>query len=75
MRLTVSLSVPHHRYAACRFTVPPALLEFSRSVMRSKFNSIISKPVATLDIDRNILVDAHTVEKMRVAPSGRYARW
>ena len=51
--------------------VPPALLEFSRGVMRSTFNSVITKPVVTLDVDRNTLVDARTVEKLRGAIASR----
>ena len=51
--------------------VPPALLEFSRGVMRSTFNSVITKPVVTLDVDRNTLVDAKTVEKLHNAIANR----
>jgi ribosomal protein RSM22 (predicted rRNA methylase) len=33
--------------------VPPALLEFSRSVMRSTFSSIMHKRIFTLSFDRS----------------------
>ena len=55
--------------------VPPALLEFSRGVMRSTFNSVITKPVVTLDVDRNTLVDARTVEKLRGAIASSARHW
>ena len=37
--------------------VPPALLEFSRSIMRSRFSAILRKPVYTFHFDRFTTVD------------------
>jgi hypothetical protein len=54
-----------------RQVVPPALLEFSRAVMRSTFNSVIHKPVVTLEVDRNTTVDARIVEKLANAVRNR----
>ena len=39
--------------------------------MRSTFNSVIHKPVVTLEVDRNTQVDAKTVEKLHNAIAGR----
>ena len=46
--------------------VPPALLEFSRGVMRSTSNSTRSKPVVTLDIDHGVLIATPTTIKVIV---------
>jgi len=47
--------------------VPPALLEFSRSVLRTTFSSIMQKRVYTLDCDRATQVDANVCIKLRNA--------
>lgn len=44
--------------------VPPALLEFSRSVMRSTFSSIMHKRIFTLQFDRSTEVSANMFTKL-----------
>lgn len=44
--------------------VPPALLEFSRSVMRQRFSSILSKPVYTFSFDRFTAASPEMLAKM-----------
>lgn len=44
--------------------VPPALLEFSRSVMRSTFSSIMHKRIYTLTSDRAAKVDQSMFKKL-----------
>jgi len=49
--------------------VPPALLEFSRSIMRSTFSSIMYKRIYTLHFDRSSLPDGSLYNKLRAAIS------
>ena len=44
--------------------VPPALLEFSRSVMRQRFSSILRKPVYTFNFDRFTAASPQLLSKM-----------
>ncbi len=44
--------------------VPPALLEFSRSVMRSTFSSIMHKRIFTLSFDRSTEIDVSLLKKL-----------
>ena len=45
--------------------VPPALLEFSRSVMRSTFSSIMHKRIYTLNFDRASEPDPNIYRKLQ----------
>jgi len=47
--------------------VPPALLEFSRSVLRSSFSSILQKRVYTFTFDRSSIMSEATLKKLRTA--------
>lgn len=47
--------------------VPPALLELSRSVMRSTFSSIMHKRVYSLQFDRSSVIDARLSKKLLTA--------
>jgi hypothetical protein len=47
--------------------VPPALLEFSRSVFRSSFSSILSKRIYTLSFERSTSMDMLLVQKLKNA--------
>jgi hypothetical protein len=47
--------------------VPPALLEFSRSILRSSFSSILQKRVYTFSFDRSSLMSEATLKKLRHA--------
>jgi thiol-disulfide isomerase/thioredoxin len=49
--------------------VPPALLEFSRSVMRSTFSSVIKKRIYTFSYDRSTECDPTTYRKLLNAQS------
>jgi len=51
--------------------VPPALLEFSRSVMRSTFSSIMHKRIYTLSFDRASKIDRTMYQKLRNATETR----
>lgn len=44
--------------------VPPALLDFSRSVMRSTFSSIMHKRIYTLSFDRSSEIDPALLKKL-----------
>ena len=48
--------------------VPPALLEFSRSVMRQRFSSILQKPVYTFNFDRFTAASPELLSKILQAP-------
>ena len=45
--------------------VPPALLEFSRSVMRARFSTLLQKPVYTFAFDRFTSVSPELLSKMQ----------
>jgi hypothetical protein len=47
--------------------VPPALLEFSRSVMRSTFSAIMQKRIFTLSFDRSSEIDPSMLKKLNMA--------
>jgi hypothetical protein len=47
--------------------VPPALLEFSRSILRSSFSSILQKRVYTFSFDRSSIMSEATLKKLRHA--------
>ena len=47
--------------------VPPALLEFSRSILRASFSSILQKRVYTFKFDRSSTITAATLKKIRAA--------
>ena len=47
--------------------VPPALLEFSRSILRSSFSSILQKRVYTFNFDRSSMMTSATLKKLRHA--------
>ena len=47
--------------------VPPALLEFSRSILRASFSSILQKRVYTFNFDRSSIITAATLKKIRAA--------
>ena len=49
--------------------VPPALLEFSRSMLRSRFSSILHKRVYTLNFERSSVIDSSIVCKLENAAS------
>ena len=49
--------------------VPPALLEFSRSILRTSFSSILQKRVYTFSFDRASTVTAAMLKKLRTAQS------
>ena len=49
--------------------VPPALLEFSRSVMRQRFSSILQKPVYTFNFDRFTVASPELLSKIMQARS------
>lgn len=51
--------------------VPPALLEFSRSVMRSTFSSIMHKRIYTLSFDRTSTADEALFNKLEHARRNR----
>ena len=51
--------------------VPPALLEFSRSVMRSTFSSIMQKRIFTLSFDRSSEIDPTILKKLLTAKHSR----
>jgi hypothetical protein len=58
---------PYHH--ACRETlvvqvVPPALLNFSRAVLRERFSSIIQKPVYTFQFARGTAVTPILFQKL-----------
>ena len=47
--------------------VPPALLEFSRSVFRTCFSSILNKQIFTLAFERSSSLDARLLRKLERA--------
>jgi len=47
--------------------VPPALLEFSRSVLRASFSSILQKRVYTFAFDRSSVLSPAALAKLRQA--------
>ena len=49
--------------------VPPALLEFSRSIMRQRFSSILQKPVYTFNFDRFTAASPELLSKILQARS------
>ena len=51
--------------------VPPALLTFSRAVMREKFSSVIAKPVNTFRFDRASEVNDLLLKKLQTARDRR----
>jgi hypothetical protein len=51
--------------------VPPALLEFSRSIMRSTFSSIMHKRIFTLQFDRSTDVSSNIFTKLLQSRSTR----
>lgn len=51
--------------------VPPALLDFSRAVMRSTFSSIMHKNISTLSFDRSTDVDSSIRTKLLRAKTTR----
>jgi Protein of unknown function (DUF3638) len=51
--------------------VPPALLEFSRGVLRSTFSSIIHKRIFTLTFDRTSQADESTLRKLATARTSK----
>lgn len=51
--------------------VPPALLEFSRSVMRSTFSAIMQKRIFTLSFDRSSEIDPSMLKKLNMAKLSR----
>jgi len=44
--------------------VPPALLTFSRAVLRERFSSFVSKPVYTFAFERALEVAHHTTRTL-----------
>lgn len=59
----LALMLGDNRSLVCQ-VVPPALLEFSRSVMRSTFSSIMHKRIYTLHCDRASKVDRTLYNKL-----------
>lgn len=51
--------------------VPPALLDFSRSVMRSTFSSIMQKRIYTLSFDRSTDVNSKMYHRLMSSASNR----
>ena len=51
--------------------VPPALLDFSRYVMRSTFSSIMHKRIFTLSFDRSTEIDPSMLKKLLIAKLSR----
>jgi hypothetical protein len=51
--------------ALVTLVVPPALVEFSRGVLRRTFSSIVRKRVYTLQFDRNDALDPRIESKLR----------
>ncbi len=51
--------------------VPPALLDFSRSVMRSTFSSIMHKRIYTLSFDRSSEIEPTMLKKLLHARESR----
>ena len=51
--------------------VPPALLDFSRSVMRSTFSSIMHKRIFTLQFDRSSEVSSNIFTKLLQSRASR----
>lgn len=49
--------------------VPPALLEFSRSILRTSFSSILPKRVYTFEFDRSSVVTEALLKKLQRARS------
>jgi len=54
------------KHLVCQ-VVPPALLEFSRSVLRSSFASVIQKTVYTFSFDRSSVMTEATLKKLKHA--------
>ena len=51
--------------------VPPALLEFSRSIMRSTFSSIMHKRIYTLTFDRSTEINSSVYRKLCASVTNR----
>ena len=51
--------------------VPPALLTFSRAVLRERFSSVVSKPVYTFAFERALEVSDQLLLKLTTAVSRR----
>ena len=52
--------------------VPPALLTFSRAVLRERFSSFVSKPVYTFAFERALEVSDQLLLKLTTAPYPPY---
>jgi hypothetical protein len=68
--LGLTLAEPHKLIVVC---VPPALLDFSRAVLREKFSAVLQRPVFTFEFDRYTPITRELCTKIEIARFSRAA--